>query len=251
MSSSSNRGIIGMPLWLLATLILLLLSLIIILPYLNKIKRATTNTAEVLACQQSIALFSTITTKTLGTLSPSINCPAPHHDISETDEKIHQEIAEHVSTCWEKTNGKENHITTADEPIRSKLGIGSGDSFCILCSTFTVTQPVDVLKLHDYMNTHYKLRSSQTYSQYLDTSWSTTDPILAIFLSLSKPNIIPLPNQAEEGRIPLKIIKPGTTYYITNFNHQKSNTVTVTSQQDASLLRCDRFLQQKQPHNSR
>lgn len=250
--TSPPKGIIGLPLSLLVALITTLLAILVLVPYFEKVKTAAESTSQIEACQQSIQLFSTITSKTLGTFSPVIKCPAPHIDIPDKDEKLKQDLAEQVSTCWQKTNGRNNRVTSAEEPIRALIGLDSGDSLCILCSSFTVPSALAVKDLVEYMNTHNKLHTAQTYADYVDTSWyeASTDSISHIFLRFSKPGAIPLPNQHTEQTAEaeeMSILEPGTTYYILDYNQLEQHTVVVASQAESPNLVCTKFIQQRAP----
>lgn len=261
--ASQKTGVIELNLVLLISLILILLAIIVLFPYWRKVITASERVSQVQACKTSISLFSTVSEKTLGNFKPLIKCPAPHMDISGDKDAISSSVAESIATCWDKTNGRSNRITTADEPIRNSLGLNSGDSLCILCSSFTVSAPTPVKEITTLMQNAYKHGTVETYAHFLDTAWNDVygESLGNIFLSTPQPGVIPLPEplgtmEGAQGIAQgiahgiahsMELLESGTTYYIIDYSKQEKNTVVITTQAQAGNIACDRFIQQREP----
>ena len=236
----------------LATVIIIGIALIILLLYVGRWTESIQSQGEIKACQYSVQTFTISNKATLDTLKPQIKCPAPHVDVTGDLESDKKQVAELVRTCWAKTNGKDNGIArTENGRVREILGFEKGDSFCILCSSFTVDKTIIVADLKDYMDSKTMVQQpSQTYKEFLDTSWmsSGADPLNNLFYSLSKPGIVPMPGAAGalDGAKEAKTIDAGAVYYIVDFSKGEGNNVAVTSQAEAGNLACDRFLQQRE-----
>lgn len=236
-----------------AEIIIIGLAVIILFMSVGRWSESIQTEGEIKSCQLTIATFTTATKATLETLKPKIRCPAPHLDFTGDLEADKRQVAELVRTCWAKTNRRDNGIARTEEGrVREILGFEAKESFCILCSSFTLDKTILVDDLKEFMASQTMIQApSLTYKEFLDTSWQAAgaDPLENLIYSLSKPGAVPLPGAliALDGASQPKSLDAGTMYYLTSFSKQDGNTVVLTSQADAARLACDRFLQQRDP----
>ncbi|MEK6960320.1 MAG: hypothetical protein AABX47_04045 [Nanoarchaeota archaeon] len=236
-----------------AETIIIAIAAITLLLFVGRWSEWIQSEGEIKACQYSISVFTTATKATYDVIKPQIRCPAPHFDLSGNIDSDKRQVAELVRTCWAKTNGRNNGLARTEEGyVREKLGLETGDSFCILCSSFTTDKTVIVADLKEFMSGQTMINApGKTYKEFIDTSWQSAgaDPLDNLFYTLTKPGIVPLPAPLGmlDGATESKTIDAGSAHYMVSFGKGNGNTMAVVSQSDAGNLACDRFLQQRDP----
>jgi len=236
-----------------AEIIIIAIAAIMLLLFVGRWSESIQSEGEIKACQYSVSVFTTATKATYDVIKPQIKCPAPHFDFSGDIEADKRQVAELARTCWAKTNGRNNGLARTEEGfMREKLGLEKGDSFCILCSSFTTDKTVIVADLKDFMAHQAMINApGKTYKEFLDTSWQSAgaSSLDNLFYTLTKPGVVPLPTPLGmlDGATEAKTIDAGAMHYMVSFSKSNGNTVAVVSQSDAGNLACDRFLQQRDP----